>query len=62
MAARFNKPGHTLFDHRTWVIASDGDIMEGVASEAASIAGHLKLGKLTSSGTITRSRSTAGRT
>jgi transketolase len=47
LAARFNKPGHTLFDHRTWVIASDGDIMEGVASEAASIAGHLKLGKLT---------------
>jgi transketolase len=30
LAARFNKPGHTLFDHRTWVIASDGDIMEGV--------------------------------
>jgi transketolase len=47
MAARFNKPGHTLFDHRTWVVASDGDIMEGVTSEAASIAGHLKLGKLT---------------
>ncbi len=46
LAARFNKPGHTLFDHRTWVIASDGDIMEGVASEAASLAGHLKLGKL----------------
>lgn len=46
LAARFNKPGHTLFDHRTWVIASDGDMMEGVASEAASIAGHLKLGKL----------------
>ena len=46
LSARFNKPGHTLFDHRTWVIASDGDIMEGVASEAASIAGHLKLGKL----------------
>jgi len=46
LGARFNKPGHTLFDHRTWVIASDGDIMEGVASEAASIAGHLKLGKL----------------
>ena len=46
LAARFNKPGHTLFDHRTWVIASDGDIMEGVASESASIAGHLKLGKL----------------
>jgi len=46
LSARFNKPGHMLFDHRTWVIASDGDIMEGVASEAASIAGHLKLGKL----------------
>jgi transketolase len=46
LAARFNEPGHTLFDHRTWVIASDGDIMEGVASEAASIAGHLRLGKL----------------
>ena len=47
LAARFNKPGYDLFDHRTWVIASDGDIMEGVASEAASIAGHLQLGKLT---------------
>jgi len=46
LAARFNKPGHVLFDHRTWVIASDGDIMEGVASEAASLAGHLRLGKL----------------
>jgi len=46
LAARFNRPGHELFDHRTWVIASDGDLMEGVASEAASIAGHLKLGKL----------------
>ena len=46
LAARFNKPGHALFDHRTWVIASDGDMMEGVASESASIAGHLQLGKL----------------
>jgi len=46
IAARFNRPGHTLVDHRTWVIASDGDIMEGVASEAASLAGHLELGKL----------------
>jgi transketolase len=46
LAARFNRPGHRLFDHRTWVIASDGDIMEGVASEAASLAGHLALGKL----------------
>lgn len=46
LAERFNKPGHTIFDHRTWVIASDGDMMEGVSSEAASIAGHLRLGKL----------------
>ncbi len=46
LAARFNRPGHTLFDHRTWVIASDGDIMEGVSAEAASLAGHLRLGKL----------------
>ena len=46
LAARFNRPGHTLFDHRTWVVASDGDIMEGVSSEAASLAGHLRLGKL----------------
>src|SRR5829696_3160839 len=47
LAARFNRPGHELIDHRTWVIASDGDIQEGVASEACSLAGHLKLGKLT---------------
>ncbi len=46
LAARFNHPGHTLVDHRTIVIASDGDLMEGVASEAASLAGHLGLGKL----------------
>ncbi len=46
LAARFNKPGHEIVDHRTWVIASDGDMMEGVASEAASLAGHLRLGKL----------------
>ncbi len=46
LAARFNKPGHVIVDHRTWVLASDGDIMEGVASEAASLAGHLRLGKL----------------
>jgi len=43
LAARFGKD---LVDHRTYVLASDGDMMEGVASEAASIAGHLKLGKL----------------
>ena len=46
LAARYNRPGHTVVDHRTWCIASDGDLMEGVASEAASLAGHLKLGKL----------------
>ncbi len=45
-AARFNRDGFPLFDHRVWVIASDGDMMEGVASEASSIAGHLKLSQL----------------
>jgi len=44
MAARF---GRSLVDHRTWVIASDGDLMEGISHEAASLAGHLGLGKLT---------------
>ena len=46
LAATFNRPGHSLVDHHTYVICSDGDLMEGVASEACSIAGHLKLGKL----------------
>jgi transketolase len=46
LAARFNRPGHAVVDHRTYVIASDGDLMEGVASEAASLAGHLGLGRL----------------
>ncbi|PXW88392.1 transketolase [Nitrosomonas sp. Nm84] len=46
LSARYNRPGHTLIDHRTYAIVSDGDLMEGVASEAASLAGHLKLGKL----------------
>jgi len=46
LAARFNRPGHTIVDHHTYTICSDGDLMEGVASEAASLAGHLKLGKL----------------
>ncbi|MBA2564546.1 MAG: transketolase [Gemmatimonadetes bacterium] len=46
LAARFNVDGHRPVDHRTFVIASDGDLMEGVASEAASLAGHLALGKL----------------
>ena len=44
MAARF---GRSLVDHRTWVIASDGDLMEGISHEAASLAGHLRLDKLT---------------
>ena len=47
LAARYNRPGHDLIDHRTFTIASDGDIQEGVASEACSLAGHLGLGKLT---------------
>jgi transketolase len=47
LAARFNRDGHELIDHHTFVIASDGDMMEGVASEASSLAGHLGLGKLT---------------
>ncbi|HEV8702032.1 MAG TPA: transketolase [Candidatus Polarisedimenticolia bacterium] len=46
-AARFNVPDHPIVSHRIWVIASDGDLMEGVASEAASIAGHLALSNLT---------------
>jgi transketolase len=47
LAARFNRPGHEIVDHRTYAICSDGDLMEGVASEASSLAGHLRLGKLT---------------
>ncbi len=46
-ADRFNTPGQAIVSHRTWVIASDGDMMEGVGSEAASTAGHLALGNLT---------------
>src|ERR687896_1928274 len=46
LAARFNRPGHDLIDHRTFTIGSDGDMQEGVASEACSLAGHLGLGKL----------------
>ena len=46
LAARFNRPDAAIVDHRTWALVSDGDLMEGVASEAASLAGHLKLGKL----------------
>jgi transketolase len=46
MAARFNRDGHEVVDHHTFTIASDGDMQEGVQSEAASLAGHLKLGRL----------------
>lgn len=46
LAARYNQPGHEIINHRTYSIVSDGDLMEGVASEAASLAGHLRLAKL----------------
>jgi transketolase len=46
LAAKLNRPGFALLDHYVYAIVSDGDLMEGVASEAASLAGHLKLGKL----------------
>ena len=46
LAARFNRPGYEIVNHRTFAIVTDGDLMEGVAAEAASLAGHLKLGKL----------------
>src|SRR5512140_859321 len=46
LAERFNRNSRTIIDHHTYAIVSDGDLMEGVSSEAASLAGHLKLGKL----------------
>jgi len=46
LAAQYNRPDHCIVDHHTYAIVSDGDLMEGVASEAASLAGHLQLGKL----------------
>jgi transketolase len=46
LAATYNRPDHEIIDHFTYAIVTDGDLMEGVASEAASLAGHLKLGKL----------------
>jgi transketolase len=46
LAHRFNKPGHNIVDHHTYVFCSDGDLMEGISHEAAELAGHQKLGKL----------------
>ncbi len=46
LSARYNRPGHKIIDHTTYVVASDGDLMEGVSAESASLAGHLRLGKL----------------
>ncbi|MER3632988.1 MAG: transketolase, partial [Blastocatellia bacterium] len=46
LAARFNRPGHRIIDSFIYAIVSDGDLMEGISYEAASLAGHLKLGKL----------------
>jgi len=46
LAGRYNQPGHTIVDHRTYALMGDGDMMEGITHEAAALAGHLKLGKL----------------
>jgi transketolase len=46
LGERYNRPGHRVVDHHTYVICSDGDMMEGISQEAASIAGHFRLGKL----------------
>ena len=47
LASSYNRPGHEIIDHRTFALCSDGDLMEGIASEAASLAGTLGLGKIT---------------
>lgn len=46
LASRYNKPGYDIFDYHIYAICSDGDLMEGVSAEAASLAGHLKLGNI----------------
>ena len=46
LASKYNQSEHKIVDHYTYAIVTDGDLMEGVTSEAASLAGHLKLGKL----------------
>ncbi len=47
LADRYNQPGHQVIDHRTWAFCGDGDMMEGISGEASSLAGFLRLGKLT---------------
>ncbi len=46
LAGRYNRPDHAIFDYRIFTICSDGDLMEGISSESASLAGHLKLGNM----------------